>query len=124
MRFNYRSTIIMDPRPGTNYSTIYYRQEPQDREELAEYIKQCIEQIVRCLMADDDASQWAKTPMKGYKRIGKPNRSPSDILEEMLDEVDGKRRNGTPKDFAKAPIDRWNKLFSNTDYTIEMVKHK
>lgn len=124
MRFNYRSTIIMEPRPGTNYSTIYYRQDPKDRDQLAVYIKDCIEAIVRCLMEDDEAAQWAKTPLKGYKRIGKPNRSPSDILEEMLDEVDGKRRNGTPKDFAKAPIDRWNKLFGNTDYTIEMVKNR
>lgn len=124
MRFNYRSSIIMEPRPGTSYSTVYYRQEPEHREQLAEYIKLCIEQIVRALSADNDAADWATTPLKGFKRIGKPNRSPSDILEEMLDEVDGKRRNGTPKDFAKAPIDRWNKLFSNTDYTIEMVKHK
>jgi hypothetical protein len=112
----------MEPRPGTTYSTVYYRQDPDDRQQLADYIKDCIESIVKTLMSDEEATQWAKTPMKGYKRIGKPNRSPSDILEEMLDEVDGKRRNGTPKDFAKAPIDRWNKLFNNTDYTIEMIK--
>ena len=121
-KFQYRSTIIMEPRPGTTYSTVYYRQDPDDRQQLADYIKDCIESIVKTLMSDEEATQWAKTPMKGYKRIGKPNRSPSDILEEMLDEVDGKRRNGTPKDFAKAPIDRWNKLFNNTDYTIEMIK--
>lgn len=120
--FEYKSTIIMEPRQGTSYSTIYYRQDPEHREQLAEYIKLCIEQIVKALSQDTEAANWATTPMKGFKRIGKPNRSPSDILEEMLDEVDGKRRDGRPKDFAKAPIDRWNKLFSNTDYTIEMIK--
>ena len=41
--FQYRSTIIMEPRPGTSYSTVYYRQDPEDRQQLADYIKDCIE---------------------------------------------------------------------------------
>jgi hypothetical protein len=45
-----------------------------------------------------------------------------EMFEDIIGECRGAKRDGTPKDFARAPIDRWNKLFYDTDYAIDMVE--
>jgi hypothetical protein len=40
----------------------------------------------------------------------------------MLIEAAGKKKNKEPKDFAMAPIERWNKLFDGTEWEI-VLKH-
>jgi hypothetical protein len=43
-------------------------------------------------------------------------------MTDMAQEAQGKTRQGLPKDYAQAPIERWNKLFANTDYEFEMTE--
>jgi hypothetical protein len=45
-----------------------------------------------------------------------------EIVEDIIGEARGKTRQGLPKDFAQAPIDRWNRLFAGTEYEFEMVQ--
>ena len=45
-----------------------------------------------------------------------------DIITDMVNEASGKTRQGLPKDFALAPIERWNKLFHGTDYELVLLQ--
>jgi hypothetical protein len=65
---------------------------------------------------------YMSEPQPGFKREGKPNRSIMDIMTDMINEARGRNRNGEPKDFALAPIERWNKLFKGTEYEIDLVQ--
>ena len=66
---------------------------------------------------------WAQSQgQKGFPKTKGGNRTLWEIVEDIMGEAHGKTRQGLPKDFAKAPIDRWNKLFKGTDYEFEMVQ--
>lgn len=118
----YQKLIKMDPREGTNYATTYVKQTLEQRKELCKHIKSVIGEIADGLEGDEDLLDFIRTPLKGFKTTTGQNRTVSDILTDMVNEAKGHKRNGEFKDFALAPIERWNKLFKGTEYEIVLVQ--
>lgn len=118
----YNTTHEMDPRPGVSYKTTYYKQSLDDRMKTAKHIKGVLRDVDSLPMSEIE--QWLHSPIKGHKKktTGKGNYTVLDVLKDALAEANGKQKNGLPKDFAKAPIDRWNKVFEDLEScTIEMT---
>lgn len=124
----YLSTHVMPPRPGKKYSTTYYKQTQEQRRALVRHFRQAATEIANAADVEPEVVSWLKTPDKSFKRDGQARRgqskykTPEELMTDILAECSGTKRDGTPKDFAKAPIDRWNKLFADTKYEIDMVQ--
>jgi hypothetical protein len=118
----YQKMNKMAPREGVKYSTTYVKQTLEQRKELCKHIKLVVTEIADALEGRDDLLEFVRSPLKGFPTTQKVNRNVTDILTDMINEAKGKMHNGLPKDFALAPIERWNKLFEGTDYEINLVQ--
>jgi len=118
----YQKITKMEPREGVKYATSYLKQTLEQRKELTRHIRNVLNEIADALEGDEDLIDFVRTPLKGFKTTSGQNRSITDILTDMVNEGKGKQRNGMPKDFAMAPIERWNKLFADSDYAIVLVQ--
>lgn len=119
----YQKTSRMEPRDGQKYATTYYKQTLEQRAELVKFLTECAREIVEYLDTDPDMMSWAqKRGIKGFPKTTGGNRTVWEIVEDIIGEARGKTRQGMPKDFAAAPIERWNKLFAGTEYEFEMVQ--
>lgn len=121
-RIFYQKTQGMEARDGNKFATTYYKQTLEQRKQLTKHIRACTKEIIDYLDKNPSQLEWhMNTPLKGFpKTKGQPNRTTWEILTDMVNEAKGRKRDGTPKDYAQAPIDRWNKLFAGTDYEIVM----
>lgn len=129
--FEYREVRNMNPRPGVRYGTKYYVQSAKHREQLAQHIIEVCDQIANLTLVNEELANWLLTPDDRFKRDRnrqeKPGKykTPLELLEDSKGEAEGRKRNGDPKDFAQAPIERWNKLWEDVpEYTIEMVTER
>lgn len=124
----YLSTHTMPPRPGKKYSTTYYKQTLQQRKALEKHFNESCAEIADAATTEPEIVQWLRTPDKRFKRDGSPGKgqrkykTPAELMSDILGECSGTKRNGEPKDFAQAPIERWNRLFEDTKYEIDMVQ--
>lgn len=118
----YQRLNRMEPREGVKYSTTYVKQTSQQRTELCKHVKAVIAEIADAIEGDSDLIDFVRTPLKGFKTTTGQNRTTTDILTDMVNEAKGRTKYGLPKDFALAPIERWNKLFAGTDYEINLVQ--
>jgi hypothetical protein len=118
----YQKMQKMEPREGVNYATTYLKQTLEQRKDLCRHIKQCITEITEAVEQDPELNDFVRQPLRGFKTTTGVNRSTADILSDMVNEAKGKQKNNLPKDFAMAPIERWNKLFEDTDYEIVLVQ--
>ena len=118
----YQKKHTMEPRDGVKYSTTYLKQTLQQRSELTKHVKQCIGELAEELERNPEWLDFVRTPLKGFKTTTGHNHTITDILTDMVNEAKGRQRNGNPKDYAMAPIERWNKLFEGTDYEIDLVQ--
>lgn len=118
----YQKMTKMEPRDGVKYSTTYVKQTLEQRKELTKHIRQAVVEISDVVEGDDELLDFIRTPLKGFKTTTGQNRTTTDVLTDMINEAKGKQKNGLPKDFALAPIERWNKLFEGTDYAIDLVQ--
>jgi len=118
----YQKMTKMDPRDGVKYSTTYVKQTLEQRQQLCKHIRCVVTEIADAIEGDEELLDFVRTPLKGFKTTTGHNRSATDIMTDMINEARGKQKNGLPKDFALAPIERWNKLFQNTQYEITLVQ--
>ena len=120
--FYYEKVKQMEARSGTNYATVYYLQNALQREAVRQHVLKCAREIGAYLQTNPQYLDWhLNTPLKGFKKVqGQPNRTTVELINDMVQEVNGIRSNGKYKDLARAPIERWNKLFKGTDYEFEM----
>jgi hypothetical protein len=118
----YQKMTKMDPRDGVKYSTTYVKQTLPQRKELCRHIKTVVTEISDAIEGNEDLTDFVRTPLKGFKTTTGQNRTLTDVLTDMINEAKGKMKNGLPKDFALAPIERWNKLFEGTDYEVDLVQ--
>jgi hypothetical protein len=118
----YQKMNKMDPRDGVKYSTTYVKQTLEQRKDLCKHIKTVITEISDAVEGDEELLDFMRTPLKGFKTTTGHNRTATDILTDMVNEAKGKQKNNMPKDFALAPIERWNKLFEGTDYAVDLVQ--
>lgn len=115
---------VMEPRPGTKYATVYIVQDPEARVESFTELKSIVNSIILALEADDELRTWFEnTSLPGFPLTSKPNnRTALAVVQELLNEFSSTKRDGTPKDIARATVDRWNRLFKDTAWQIELVK--
>jgi gas vesicle protein len=125
----YQSTQTMAPRPGKKYSTTYYKQSLNQRRELAKHFNTAVQEIADACDTHKEVSDWLKQQDKRFKRDGRAEpgqpkyKTPEELMIDILKECNGTKKDGlTPKDFAQAPIDRWNRLFAGTKYEVDMVQ--
>ncbi len=118
----YEKMVRMEPRPGTTFSTIYVKQTAAQRLVLTKHIEQCVRELIQVVTVNADWQSWITVPLKEYKTTSGVNRSCLDIINDLFEESRGRKKNGELKDYALAPIDRWNKLFKDTDYAFELVR--
>lgn len=118
----YQKMNKMDPRDGVKYSTTYVKQTLAQRKDLCKHIKIVVTEISDAIEGDEGLVDFVRTPLKGFKTTTGQNRTLTDVLTDMINEAKGKMKNGMPKDFALAPIERWNKLFEGTDYAVDLVQ--
>lgn len=118
----YQKMNKMEPRDGVKYSTTYVKQTLAQRKELCRHIKTVITEISDAVEGDEELLDFLRTPLKGFKTTTGHNRTATDIMTDMVNEAKGRQRNDLPKDFALAPIERWNKLFADTDYAVDLVQ--
>jgi len=119
----YQKTVKMEPRDGQKYATTYYKQTLQQRQELVHHLQDCMRELVEYLDQHPEDMSWAQnTGLKGFPKTTGGKRTMWEIMEDIAGEARGKTRQGLPKDFASAPIERWNKLFSGTEYEFEMTQ--
>lgn len=112
----------MEPREGLKYATTYLKQTPAQRQELVKHVRMVLVEISDAIEGNEELQAWVTHPLTGFPRQQQLNRCLTDIIADMINECNGKRSNGMPKDFAMAPIERWNKLFGDTDYAIVLEK--
>lgn len=118
----YQRMERMLPREGVPYATTYVKQTLEQRKELCKHIRESVNEIADAVEKDDDWLEFLRKPLKGFKTTQGKNRTATDIITDMVNEAKGKKRDGLPKDFALAPIERWNKLFEKTAYEISLVQ--
>lgn len=119
----YQRTQKMEPRPGQKFSTTYYKQTLEQRQELVQHIQNCMREMVNYLDQHPEHLDWAmNTGLKGFPKTTGGFRTMWEIMSDIAGEAQGQTRQGLPKDFAQAPIDRWNKLFQGTEYEFVMVQ--
>jgi hypothetical protein len=118
----YQKLSKMEPRDGVKYSTTYVKQTLEQRKDLCKHIRQVVVEISDAVEGNDLLLDFIRTPLKGFKTTSGQNRTTTDVLSDMINEARGKQKSGLPKDFALAPIERWNKLFEGTDYSIDLVQ--
>ena len=110
----YRDLFKMPPKEGVTYSTTYVKQTRAQRDELCRHIKSCVEDLAQAIEGDPVWEHLAQQRLRGFNRP----RTIYTIISDLLTEAQGRKKDGSLKDFAKAPIDRWNRLFKDTDYEI------
>lgn len=123
--FYYQKTHEMTARDGVRYATVYYKQSLEQRKQLTQHIYKCSKEIIDYLDQHPEYMDWHKTkPLKGFPKTGgQKNRTTWEIIEDLAIEAQGRKRDGLPKDYAAAPIDRWNKLFKDTEYEFRMEQN-
>ena len=124
-KIGYLETHQMEAREGVRYATTYYKQTLAQRKELVNHVHMVLQEIAEALKTMPEYDAWLFEPQKMYPKTGQGRRreyrSIMEMFEDMMGECRGAKRDGTPKDFAQAPIERWNKLFYETDYAIDMT---
>lgn len=124
--FYYQKTHEMTAREGNKFATTYYKQTLEQRKQLTNHIRKCTKEIIDYLDQHPEYMDWhTDVPLKGFpKTQGQKNRTTWEIITDIVTEANGKKRDGLPKDYAMAPIERWNKLFKDSDYEFRMEQNE
>lgn len=117
----YQRIEHMLPREGVTYATRYLKQSIEQRKELSSFIISSVRKLWTNALEHPEIVDLSK-PLKGFKTTTGENRSALIIMQEAVNEALAKKRDGRPKDFAMAPLERWNKLFKGYDYEIKFVQ--
>lgn len=115
--FNYKKSRVMDPRPGVKYSTTYYQQSRSQAQATYEHVKNVAESIVEVCEGNPDWHDFVQEPLSGYPRSDqRPNYSVEDVVSDLLFQLDSGR------DIPSGMLGRWNRLFADTEWDIELVQ--
>lgn len=118
-QITYNTTKVLEPRPGKDYSTTYYQQNHQQRQETLEHIQSVVEEISTVCAKDSDMKEWIQKELKGFRRTESPgNYSLIDIVSNMAEYLDA------GKDIPSGMLGRWNRLFKDTRWDMELIKHE
>ena len=116
MIFRYRSKKEMSPIGKNPYQTTYYKQHAHQVKESKRMLAEICEFIYDQMESDPEYAEFMTIPLKGFKRENKPNYTPDDIITDMMQQyLDNKV-------LCSGMLGRWNRLFKNTEYEIELVE--
>jgi hypothetical protein len=115
-QFHYTSRKEMEPRPGTNFATTYYKQTQAEYNRLRQHIYLVgADMMARC-DGNADHNLWAQTPMKAYRKsVRGQYYTPMEIVTDMLEQF------SKQKDIPSGMLGRWNKLFAGTEWDFQLV---
>lgn len=117
-KIKYLKTRVMEPREGVKYATTYYQQNSEQAQAALKHVRDVAEQIVEVCEKDLAMREWVQTPLKAFSRTGlKPNYSVEDIVSDLLNQLD------SGKDIPSGMIGRWNRLFDDTAWDIELEEY-
>jgi|TARA_R110000803_G_scaffold40893_2_gene88101 hypothetical protein len=113
-KFGYLSIRKMETRPGVKYATEYYKLHKTSTQKLKAHIERC---ATICVEAGTDSvvDDHLKKGIGSHYRKDGTAYTTYDVLTDALSQLIA------GKDMPKAMINRWNKVFGNTEYSIEMV---
>jgi hypothetical protein len=115
--FRYKKSIDMPPKEGVKFATTYYRQGPEQYEQIKQHIITVASEIMEYVDSHPEWDLFVNQPLRGFPRLnGKPNYSINQILADMLEQT---RSN---KDLPSGMLGRWSRLFHGTEYDIEMLQ--
>jgi hypothetical protein len=114
-KFKYKETKQMEARDGNPFATVYYPQTLEQKTATYKHAVMVAKETVRVCEKDPDLADWVKQPLKKFKRTGgKPNYTSEDIVQDMVKQLD------TDKDIPSGMLGRWNRLFEDTAWDIEL----
>lgn len=117
--FKYISTKTLEPRPGTNFATTYYKQTDQEYQRLREFVTAINNQYEALARDDMDIRAWLNAPLRGYKkRTAGDCYTAWEIITDMMRQFEQK------KDVPSGMLGRWQKLFAGTDFDIKFSHAK
>jgi len=120
MKFYYHTLKNMEPRYGNSYATSYYQINVKERQKLKEFIEQIIMDIALCHSSDTLYYQFIDQPLSGNfrKTKGKPNYTPLEIITDLNSQLNA------GKDVPSGMLGRWQRLFKNTEWDIDMIPRR
>lgn len=118
-QFQIRSTRVMTPRSGQQFSTTYFQQSLEEYQKTSDHIQSTAHEILQQVEIQS-AWQDIQHPLKGFPRTGhNPNYSAEDIIMDLLTQYK------TGRDWPSGMIGRWNRLFQLwPELCIEFVQAK
>ena len=114
-RFLYRSTRTMEPRPGVNYATVYYKQSPAEHERIKEWFADRAQEIMEVCAIDPGIDHWYSSNLPRFK---KSQRGQYYTSEELLTDILGQLMRGN--DLPDAMLNRWNRWCDGTPWCVEL----
>lgn len=115
-KFGYLNRREMEPRPGRNYATIYYRQSASERRRTQRHIEQTIQDLADRAGETPDGLEALTDPLPGFRRReSQGNYSAVDVMSDLLTQMQSGR------DIASGLVGRWNRLFAGTGREIDLV---
>jgi len=118
-RIFFNEIKALEPRPGVTYATEYLIQHRKDRVKLKQHVGKLLEQLAILQQSNPSIIDELQKPDTRFRKSRKGEYYTQwEIIEDMYKESIGRKKDGTPKDFAMAPIGRWNRLFKGTDTEI------
>ena len=121
--FDYIKTHEMKPREGNRFATTYYKQTLEQRKKMNQWLLNSCQELEQYFNQSPEHKEAWQKPMRGFPKTGKQkNRSLKEVVDDMKGECYGTKKDGMPKDFAQAPIERWNKALAGTKYEFEMTQ--
>lgn len=118
-QFGYQSIKTMDPRPGVNYATRYYRQNPTERARLLGFVNSVLQDLAERIERTPELADALAEPLRDFR---KSNRSEFYTAIEIITDLGDQLREG--RDAPESMIGRWNRLFADRcDMQIQMMTH-
>lgn len=115
--FRYRKSVDMPPKEGQKFATTYYRQSPEEYQRLRAHIIEVASEIMDLVELNPEWDEFVNEPLKGFGRLnGKANYSINQIIADILEQTT------THKDITQGMIGRWNRLFADTAYDMELLQ--
>jgi len=115
-KFGYLSRRQMEPRPGKNYATEYYKQSRAERRRTQAFVERVIQRIGELALETPGGVEAITEPLKKFRRKETQGAySALDIMTDMLDQLE------SGKDIPSGMLGRWNRLLEPYGMTIDMV---
>ena len=115
-QFVYKSTRTMEPRPGVNYATTYFKMTESQREAMTTWLAMIGRDIEQVIQRDYEWYAWLSQPLKGFR---KSTRGQYYTVLELLTDMLGQLVAG--KDLPEAMVARWNRLCAGTPWSIDLT---